>query len=292
MKRYLFFLFLIIGCSSPDKPSIYYGEINVGIDESVFKVIEAQTEAYAHKYRGASFNNFAIPENKAVELLLKDSMDVICITRLLTDEEMRIVEEDKGIKYRPAPMAHDAVILIVHPESELGRIDFERLRDLFTGKDQSLKMVFDVGNSSNLNLVLKELGLEDFDRENVVAAGNNEKVFERIQKDRNAIGFVGFNLISESKSAETVKLRESVKVLPVSKDGEYVLAERMSMLDKTYPFSRIIYMHTLGNAWTVENGFIRFACSQPGQLIADKMGLVSYYFLPSEFYMTQDPIDY
>jgi phosphate transport system substrate-binding protein len=284
-----FFLGVVLfaSCSSKEnkRPSIYEGKINVGMDESIMKVISASTDAYTMHYPKAGFNHFVMPENTAVRLLLKDSLDVICITRLFTEEEMAVLEKRK-IKYRPAPMALDAVVLIAHPESPVSNYSMEELKELFTADGEGPKLVFDSGNSSNLNQVMGKLGISDFNKDRVVSAGGNIKVFDWVKKDKNAIGFVGYNMISEKTNEATRDLKSSVKILKVGG----VEPVKRSILDQTYAFQRIIYLHTLGSAWGVNNGFIRFACTKPGQLIAEKMGLVPYYAIPKEFYISKEEL--
>lgn len=280
-------LFVSVACSSKEdkRPSIYEGRIKVGTDESISKVISAATDAYTMHYPKAGFDHFVMPENTAVRLLLKDSLNVICITRLLNEEEMAVLEKRK-IKYRPAPMALDAVVLIVHPDSPMRDFSLEELKHFFTTQGEGPKLVFDSGNSSNLNQVMGKLGITDFNKGRVVAAGGNSKVFEWVKKDKNAIGFIGYNLISEKSNEATRDLKKSVKILSVSG----VEPKKSSILEQTYPFQRTIYLHTLGSAWGVNNGFIRFACTKPGQLIAEKMGLVPYYSIPKEFYISKEEL--
>lgn len=286
-------LFLLLaGCQSKksERPSIYEGRINVGMDESIQQIIQAETEGYRMHYPKASFKNSVMPENRAVKLLLEDSMDVICITRKLNAEELKVLE-NREITYKPAPMALDAVVLIVHREASLESISLADLKRMFTDEESPFKLVFDNGNSSNLNQVLNRLGITDFSRKNVVAAGGNQKVFDWVKKDRNAIGFTGFNLISEKSSEVTLELKNSVKILGVKDQDTPVKPTRSAILEQTYPFHRTIYLHTLGTAWGVENGFIRFACSKPGQLIAEKMGLVPYYAIPKEFVLSKESLE-
>ena len=293
MKNVLFGLMalVILACGQQKKePNINEGTINVGIDESIRHVLDAEMDAYSNIYKGASFNRFTIPENQAVKLLLEDSMDVICITRTLNDEELKILSERK-FTYKPAPMALDAVVLISNQNGGEESISTERLKELFVNDSESTKLVFDVGNSSNLNIVLSKLGIKEFNRKNVVAAGSNEKVFDWVKKDKNAIGFVGFNLISEKSNSSSQLLKRSVNILSVKDSLNYVFPEKRTILEQTYPFNRIIYLHTLGTSWGVENGFIRYACTKPGQLIAEKMGLVPYYAIPKEFVLSKEPID-
>lgn len=291
--KYFFLLsvfLLSFSCKKNEKPSIYHGEINVGIDEAVSQLVEAQTESYRSHYPGAKFNNYIIPENEAVKLLLEDSMDVICITRLLNESEMKVLEERK-IKYKPAPMALDAVVLVVNPEYANDAVGFDDLKKFFQGGDASTKLVFDRGNSSNLNYVLGSLGITDFDRKNVVSAGGTENVVEWVKKDKNAIGFIGYNYISELKSQATLDVRNSIKILGVSSTGEAIKPDKKTILHQTYPFNRIVYLHTLGSAWGVENGFIRFACTKTGQLVAEKMGLIPYYSIPKQFVLSKEELD-
>ena len=283
---------MLAGCQSKksDRPSIYEGKINVGMDESIFQIIQAETDGYRMHYPRASFVNSVMPENTAVKLLLEDSMDVICITRTLNEEELEVLKK-REIQYKPAPMALDAVVLIAHPEAPRADISPEELKRLFTDEGSGIKLVFDSGNSSNLNHMLNRLGITEFNRKNVVAAGGNQKVFDWVKKDKNAIGFVGYNLISEKSNEVTRELKNSVKILGVKNGGAVVQPSGTTILEQTYPFHRTIYLHTLGSAWGVENGFIRFSCSKPGQLIAEKMGLVPYYAIPKEFVISKEDVN-
>lgn len=286
-------LFLMLaGCQSKKskRPSIYEGRITVGIDESIWQVINAETDGYRMHYPRASFDNLVVPENTAVRLLLQDSLDVICITRTLNAEEMEVLKK-REITYKPAPMALDAVVLIAHPDAPVKSIALADLKRMFTDETSPVKLVFDSGNSSNLNQVLTRLGITEFSRKNVVAAGGNQKVFDWVKQDKNAIGFTGYNLISEKSNEMTRELKNSVKILGVSEDGAAVSPSKATILEQTYPFHRTIYLHTLGTAWGVENGFIRFSCSKPGQLIAEKMGLVPYYAIPKEFVLSTESLD-
>lgn len=285
-------ILVLAGCQSrkSERPNIYEGRINVAMDESIFQVMHAETDGYRMHYPRASFDNFVMPENTAVKLLLEDSMDVICITRTLNAEELEVLKK-REITYKPAPMALDAVVLIAHPDASLGNISLADLKRMFADEGSALKLVFDSGNSSNLNQVLTRLGITEFSRKNVVAAGGNQKVFDWVKKDKNAIGFVGYNLISEKSNEVSRELKNSVKVLSVSEEGAGIVPSKATILDQTYPFHRTIYLHTLGTAWGVENGFIRFACSKPGQLIAEKMGLVPYYAIPKEFVLSKESLE-
>ncbi|MCD8540644.1 MAG: hypothetical protein LRY55_13425, partial [Leadbetterella sp.] len=70
-------ILFLVACQSKksERPSIYEGRINVGMDESILQVISAETDGYRMHYPRAGFNNFVMPENTAVKLLLEDSMD-------------------------------------------------------------------------------------------------------------------------------------------------------------------------------------------------------------------------
>lgn len=285
--------FLVLACrkSENKEPSINSGNINVGVDESILKLIDEESGAYMNQYKGAKINNFAMPENEAVKWLLNDSVQVVAITRLLTDKELELAGEDLVVNYKPAPIAMDAVLLITNKDFLLSEVSVEKLRNVFSGKDSSFKLVFDGGNSSNLNQVMAKLGLKEFNRENVVSAGGTSKVFDWVQKDKNAIGFVGYNFISEKSSKDNQDLKATVKILSVSDSASAVFPNKKTILNQTYPFNRIIYLHTFTTTWGVENGFIRYASSKPGQLIAEKMDLIPYFAVPKQFVIAKEPIN-
>lgn len=272
--------------------TIKRGNATIAADESLKPVVEAQIQSYKAHYPETTFDVVYVPEQRAINLMLQDSVEVIFITRELQGKELQFFEQNK-IKYEPAPMALDAVTLIVNKNSDYNDITLAELKNIFENKKSGKKLVFDNSNSSNLNFMRSKLGIEDMEDANIFAADGNAEVFSYIARNKNAIGVVGNNWISDVDNRKADTLRSVVKVLKVAVDSnsDAFKPSTANLNARKYPLERLIYLHTTKSKWGVAKGLIRFSCSQTGQLVVEKMGLIPYYKIPKVYVINNKSIN-
>ncbi|AWW00590.1 PstS family phosphate ABC transporter substrate-binding protein [Arcticibacterium luteifluviistationis] len=281
---------LLTSCAHPkdtDRLSVGRGEITIAIDESFEPIAEAQMAAYNAHYPDAKFHPIYVPEQKAVNYMLSDSADLIMISRELTLEEQQYYVQRER-EYHPARMALDAVALITNKESSLTSIDIAEIEAILKGKKSDIKLIFDNSSSSNLNLMLSKFDIKEINKANIFATNGTLEVFEQVEKNKNAIGLIGLNWISDEDDKGSMKLKDQIKVLGITSpnSSEPIFPTVSTIKDQEYPFVKIIYLHTTQNGWGVAMGFVRFACTQIGQLVVEKMGLQPYYLIPKNYQLT------
>ncbi|PLK44620.1 PstS family phosphate ABC transporter substrate-binding protein [Emticicia sp. TH156] len=276
---------LFLRCSKPDKPDLPNdGEITIAADESLKPIIDAQVMAYNAHYPKAILHVRYMPEQKAMSLMLSDSVDIAVTTREATQNEQSFFASKK-IAYLPAKMALDGVALIVNPENPIENISLKELKDIFDGKAHSdYKLVFDNSNSSNLNYMMQKLQIKDLNRANIFAANGNKDVIEYIKKNPKAIGIIGGNWISDLDDQNSRVFISSIKVLGVAASdspaaADYYKPTTESLRARRYPLERRIYLHTMDH-FGLTKAFTRFCCAQIGQLVVEKSGLIPYYVYP------------
>ena len=290
----IFCIFILNACNSSkiEEPSINKGTINIAVDESIKKIMEAQINSHHIHYPNTKINIEYVPETKGINRLLDDSVTLACTTREFNESEL-LELKNRGIKYLPARMALDAVALIQNKNNKKNTISLEELKTLLTDKNSKTKLVFDKSNSSNLNIILEKLSIKDFNKANVFSADGTLNVIDYIKKSTNAIGFIGFNWISDTDDKKSQEILNEVGLMAVGeseKTGFYTINTK-NLNDRKYPLERFVYLHTLTKSWGVENGFIRFCCSKTGQLVTEKMGLIPFYIIPKEFLLNTKPIE-
>ncbi len=289
-------LTFLISCSHPketDKLSVARGEITVAVDESFRPIAEAEIGAYQAHYPEAKFNVQYLPEQKAVNYMLSDSAELIMISRELSSEEQKYYTQ-RNREYHPAIMALDAVTLIANKESDLSSISIEEIEAILKGKESNLKLIFDNSSSSNLNMMLSKFDIKDINKSNIFATNGTLEVFEQVQKNKNAIGLIGLNWISDEDDKKSMNLKNQIKILGINTttSEKPVYPTLSTIKSQEYPFVKIIYLHTTQNGWGVAMGFIRFACTQIGQLVVEKMGLQPFYLIPKNYQLTSsDPFE-
>jgi phosphate transport system substrate-binding protein len=264
--------------------TIRRGSATIAADESLKPIVEAQIQAYKAHYPETTFDVVYVPEQRAINLMLQDSVEVIVVTRELNEKEIAFFDQKK-IKYEPAPMALDAVALIVNNGSDLNTITINELKNIFVNKSARKKLVFDNSNSSNLGFIKSKLNIDNIENANIFAADGNAEVFDFIARNKNVIGVVGNNWISDKDNRRADSLRKGIRTLKVVNEavGKAFGPSVDNLRDRNYPLERLIYLHTTQSKWGVAKGFIRFSCSQIGQLVVEKMGLIPYYIIPKVY---------
>ncbi|MGR3812271.1 PstS family phosphate ABC transporter substrate-binding protein [Jiulongibacter sp. NS-SX5] len=294
MKKlaYLSAFIFMVSCNQKVKNAeemhVGEGEISVAVDESFKYIADAEIAAYQAHYPKTKFNVIYAPEQKAIGLMLSDSVELAIVSRELSDKEQRYFIT-REIEYQPGKMAVDAVALITNKDNPLEEISMEDIGKILKGEDSEYKLVFDNSSSSNLNFLLDEFQIEELNKTNIFAANGTEDVFNYIEKSKKSIGVIGHNWISDVDHKPSMALKERIKVLGINNDGEVTFPEVASLKDKSYPLSKTVFLHTTQHRWGVAKGFVRFACSQVGQLIVEKMGLQPYYLIPKKYEMFDTP---
>jgi len=110
-------------------------------------------------------------------------------------------------------------------------------------------------------------------------------VIEELNKYPNKIGVIGLNTISRPYDKDAEKLRSMIKILPVKKDGKSFLPDADGLREMKYPFTRVLYFLTNEGSFNIANGFIRYSCTQLGQMIVEKEGLQPYNIYRREVQM-------
>src|SRR6478609_145947 len=80
-----------------------YGAIKIAVDESLQPLVEAEIKTFQGIYRNAIIGAHYTSEAEAIDLLLKDSVRMIVITRMLSQGESVKIQEQQIIP-------HDIVI--------------------------------------------------------------------------------------------------------------------------------------------------------------------------------------
>jgi phosphate transport system substrate-binding protein len=292
-------LFLIMSSCSETGETATRGNINIGVDESFYPLLEAEKTAFMASYENVKINNLYVSEGMAVNMMLADSVRMIIISRQLDTLEKAEFARQKVFP-RSHHLATDAVCLITHPDNPDSSITFEELQTLFNGKahtwnelfknglKDSLVVVFDKSNSSNLSFLKERLGIQK-EQIPVFAAGSNEKVVEYVKNRKGALGIIGMSWISDRDSPLAVALRKKVRVMWVADIGaeEYFLpyqaflANEIDSTDKNnkklyqkYPLARKIYMITREAGTGPAIGFMNYMGSDVGQRIILKFGIL------------------
>jgi phosphate transport system substrate-binding protein len=280
----LFFISIIaVSCKKEDlSPSYHKGEMTILTDESFKGVTEALAEGYMINYPETKIKVVTKKEDLGFLDLLKDKARIIVMSKELSAEEIKTYEEQVDLKFLPAKFAADAVVFIVPKDSPKESISMAEISQGMQSDNK--EFIFDGANSSNLNFVAQKLKKQPKDLKFSIIPGS-KNIIEELNKYPDKIGVIGLNTFSRPYDKESEQLKSMVKILPVEYKGKLYNTDFENLRTMDYPFTRVLYFLTNEGNFNIANGFIRYSCTQLGQMIVQKEGLQPYNMYRREVQM-------
>lgn len=282
----LLFFLVFSSCNKKEEvknsPSYFKGEINFYTDDSFRSVAQALADAYTISYPEAKINVVAKKEDFAFLDLLNNKAQLIIMSRELSPKEKQAYKDKVDLDLLPSNFAADAVVFVVSKESQLNSIKYEDIIKELNSNDK--KIIFDGANSSNLNFVAQTIRQQPSELKFSVIPGN-ENLIEQLHKYPDKIGVISLNTISRPYGAEAEKLRNEIKILPVTYKDKTYEPKIENLRSMEYPFTRVLYFLTNEGNFNLANGIIRFSCTQLGQMVVAKEGLQPYNIFKREVQM-------
>lgn len=270
------------------------GEVTIVVDETLKPIIAQTVEAFENAYPKATINAVYLPQEEAYQRLVnpEDSVRLLIGTRELRTEEMAFFKKKK---YTPDVnlIAVDGISVVVHPDNPDSVLSVVQLKDLLTGKitqwnqlnpqrakGDSITLVFDDGSSSTLQFLADSVVKGELALDRLYAAGSNPKVLQYVSENPNAIGFIGYNWISDTDEPEARKFLEMVQQVALdhqNNDGKYIYLtpeySNFYLYSEAYPLRRHIFTIKREAHRGLGTGFESYISGTDGQKIIHTSGL-------------------
>jgi len=283
---------LWISCAERDKTgkvldTITTGEITIAVEEGYKPVISSCIDVFDSIYRTAKINPRYVSEGEAVNALIQDSVQVIIIGRQLAPKEIEYFQS-RGFMPPTTPIAYDALAFILNPENRDTVLTMQQVTEILIGKTATWKELNPKSALGNIQLVFDNpmSGTLRYVRDSVIAGQelskqatalkSNADVIDYVSKNKNSIGIIAANWISDTDDGGVQKFMREIKIADVAKEtgkegyGPY----QAYLATGDYPYKRTIYII---NAQARRNGLgAGFASylAKDGQRIMLKDGLL------------------
>lgn len=284
---------LVMGCGDEknDKPepkdTPTSGQINISVDESFTLLFETQVYTFESLYPKAKIKAHYKPEGEVVNDIFNDSFRVIVMARQFSEDEVKALDA-RRIHPTTVKIAEDAVALIVNKENTDSLLTVDQLRNILSGKDtlwsqinpkspaQKISVVFDNNNSANARYLQQTLMNGAGFNDNCFAVKSNQQVIDYVASNKNALGVISVNWISDSDDTLSNNFLNKIKVVSVSKaEGlDYYKPYQAYIKTRDYPLCREVYLIYRGRNMSLGTGFASFVAGDKGQRIVLKSGLV------------------
>jgi phosphate transport system substrate-binding protein len=267
------------------------GEISVSIDDSYTPIMEAELYAFHSFYKYAKIHAQYKPEGEAVKDLLNDSARLVVMSRELTDNEKSVFEKI-NLHPKSLKIAYDAVAIIVHPANKDTMLTMSKLKAIISGSDSTWKqvnnksslgkisIVFDHKNSGNARFIQEKFLQQNPFPKNCFAAKSNKEVVDYVAANKDAIGVIGVNWISDKDDTLMLGFLKKIKVVALASSDaaempyDYYQPYQAYIQQGTYPLCRNVYIVSREARAGLGTGFAAFVAGDKGQRIILKSGLV------------------
>jgi phosphate transport system substrate-binding protein len=260
------------------------GFVKIAVDESLRPLMEAEVSTFEALYKRADIEPLYYPEADAIDALMKDSVMVAVVTRRFTAEEKKYF---KDIRITPTErdVAVSAVALIVHHDNPDTLIKIDQIKALLQGKisrwnelggknKAGIEIVFDNPNSGLIRHLKDSIAKVNTLPPNCFAAKDNTAVIDYVSGNKNAIGLIGLEWISDKDDSTSNSFLTRVRVMSVAGDSAYFKPYQAYLALKYYPLSRKITILSREPRSGLGSGFMAFVGSEKGQRIVLKAGLL------------------
>ena len=216
---YLVFLFLI-GCKASDSPedTPTFGELTVSADETYQPLVESEVSTFESIYTYTNVSVKYKSENEVFNDLMNDSVRLIIVSRELNSEELKQFEKWEIVP-KVTKIAYDAIAILGSKDLKDSTYTLRELNSLINADIldpalKQIKVVFDNNNSSTIRFLKEKTGVKELSA-NCYALNSSEAVLDYVSKQKNCIGVVGVNWVSDRDDTTNLHFLNSVKVLEI-----------------------------------------------------------------------------
>ena len=272
-----------------NKETATRGNIKIAVDEAYQLLADSEINTFESLYKYAHITPLNASEDSVLKLFMADSVRLMITSRKLTPNEEAYLKE-KLVVPRTTQIAWDGIAFIVNKANPDSFLQYNMLKEIFTGTKKSwkqvnprsglkeIRVVFDNQGSGNVRYLMNKFGITALP-EYCYAATSNPAVVDYVESHPDALGIISVNWISDRDDSITHAFLGRIKVLGItsefySEGNDYYTPHPAYIADKSYPFIREVYAITRETFTGLGRGFIQFVAGDQGQRIILKSGMV------------------
>lgn len=266
----------MVSCSSgntkPFSDTTNSGTIHISVDESFKPVIDSQIKVFESQFPNAKILVHYKPEAECLRDLNVDSIRMVIVTRELSNQEQVTLKQK--LSYNPifAPVAYDAIAVIVNSKSKDSTFTMPDIRSMAKGTSgYKYKVLLDgTTATSTVRYLVDSILRGQPISSNVVAAQNSEGVIDYVSKNMDAIGLIGVSWIGNKDDTTQLSFLKKVKIAQIECigcNGTYVDPVQYNIAARRYPMIRPLIFILKENYDGLGSGFSNFLIYEKGQKI-------------------------
>lgn len=289
-------LLILYSCNQNQQPRAddtpTTGSIKIAVDETLKPISETWKDTFNALYPQAKISITYMPEAELFKSLVYDSVFFVIAAREPNVEESAIFAK----KFRQPSinkLAFDGIAVVVNNANGDTLLSMEKILDLLSNKitkwqqispeshnKSEVKVYFDGNKSSIVRYFSDTLPGKKVTFRNSIILTSCKEVVDAVAKDKNAIGFINLNWISDDADSTSQSFLSTVRVAEIAPPdtartgGFYYKPYLADLALQRYPFMRSIYAINTEGRVGLATGFASFLAGEKGQRIALKSGIL------------------
>jgi len=283
--------FIFSSCNNPkaNSPSdtTTSGEVTISADESLKPLIDSELATFMHTYSGTKIHVKYKAGEDAINYMLNDSARVVVASRLLRPDELQVYQK-RGFTPEVVTIAVDAIAIIVNGSNTDTNLTTHQVSDILSGKINTwngvdkqsplkdIQLIFDNISSGVVRYIIDSVNHGKALPQNSYALSNTPAVLDYVAKNKNAIGFIGLNWVSDKADSATNAFLKNIHVLSIQPpdSNDFYQPTQYYIAYHGYPYCRHIYVIDPEARMGLGTGFANFMWGDVGQTIITRMGLL------------------
>ncbi|MEM7655204.1 MAG: substrate-binding domain-containing protein [Bacteroidota bacterium] len=281
-----------------------YGTAIILVDDNLRPIIEAEISTFEALFPEVNIRAHYVPGEQAIkQMLAQDSIRMAISTRRMSKEEETHLQA-RNISPKYAGIANTGIAIVIHPDNPFKQLSMEQLEGILTGEltnwgqlqggNQSgdIALVFDHPQSSTLKFLTDSILTDKaLTKQGIFAQQNTPEMIQYVATNPNAIGFGGWNWISDVDEPMTDSLRKSVKLVWLGRDSTqqlcldespYVGPYQSFLLQRCYPLTQTVTTVLRESNYGPATGFVSHLDGPQGQRVIHKGGLATVHGIDRE----------
>lgn len=276
--------------NEPKKAIVDNNRISVAVDESLRPIIEAEEMVFEAINDKKQIDFIYTNPAEAMRLMLADSCKLAIIPRKASATEQATIDQEQ-YKFSQVKIAIDALAFIVNKENTDTIFTVNQIKQLMDGTANDWSQIFSKNKLGKLQVVFDNpgSGATQYFKDSLLngkdlakhcfAVNTNPEVIDYVEKNKNAIGIIGLNWISDKDDSKMKGFLNRIKVVDIiprkiTYESLTYKPIQANVAIRQYPFCREIFVIGRQSSLSLGNEFLSFINGDQGQRIILKAGLV------------------
>lgn len=233
------------------------GSVTITADSNLRFVLEQLVPIYENFYPKASVKFNYTSEDKAISEFTSKTNTIVAVEKQLTSAEMQSATFHQDAKIMENIFAYDAIAVIANIAYTDSVFDINKTAQ-YLQPSSTTKLVFDNAQSGIAKIILQRSGVPAADFKNAYALHDIADVLKYVAENKNAIGFIPYNLVSNRNEQEAKYIRSTYKFLAVTYKNNTIALSQENIANQKYPLIRPIVLYIGNCPDVVGQGFANF----------------------------------